>query len=107
VCNKIFGRRWPGTTVISAQLKLQVVAVDKSEKISTVFTSHPNLTTKCVDITNFDAIQKLAQEVGNIDALLNCAGYVFVRSRDLLSEAWYTQEIFWKQPTLTLILQLI
>lgn len=51
-----------------------MVAVDKSQKLNSTFEAHPNLITKCADITDWNAIKELAKELGSIDVLVNCAG---------------------------------
>lgn len=37
---------------------------------------HANITTKAMDVLNDDSIASVAKEIGNIDVLFNCAGFV-------------------------------
>jgi 2-keto-3-deoxy-L-fuconate dehydrogenase len=39
-------------------------------------TEHPGITTRLLDVRSTDAVQALAVEVGALDILFNCAGYV-------------------------------
>lgn len=63
-----------------------VIAVDIN---ATALAELPNVRTHVLDVTQPDAIQALASELGAIDVLFNCAGYVHSGTiLDCDEEAW-------------------
>ncbi|WP_312600630.1 SDR family oxidoreductase [Pseudomonas luteola] len=56
-----------------AEAGADVIAVDIN---ATALAELPNVRTHALDVTQPDAIQALASELGAIDVLFNCAGYV-------------------------------
>lgn len=54
----------------------QVIATDINAKLLESFSGTPSLTTRTLDVTDPAAIAALAQDVGAVDILFNCAGYV-------------------------------
>ena len=56
-----------------AEAGADVIAVDIN---ATALAELPNVRTHVLDVTQTDAIQALASELGAVDVLFNCAGYV-------------------------------
>lgn len=63
------------STLMFSKEGARVVAVDMNPK-SLVDLKSQSVETRVVDITSKEQVELLAKEVGAIDALLNCAGYV-------------------------------
>lgn len=69
-----------------AEAGADVIAVDIN---ATALAELPNVRTHVLDVTQPDAIQALASELGAIDVLFNCAGYVHSGTiLDCDEEAW-------------------
>ena len=69
-----------------AEAGADVIAVDIN---ATALAELPNVRTHVLDVTQTDAIQALASELGAIDVLFNCAGYVHSGTiLDCDEEAW-------------------
>jgi len=69
-----------------AEAGADVIAVDIN---ATALAELPNVRTHALDVTQPDAIQALASELGAIDVLFNCAGYVHSGTiLDCDEEAW-------------------
>lgn len=69
-----------------AEAGADVIAVDIN---ATALAELPNVHTHVLDVTQPDAIQALASELGAIDVLFNCAGYVHSGTiLDCDEEAW-------------------
>ena len=69
-----------------AEAGADVIAVDIN---ATALAALPNVRTHVLDVTQPDAIQALASELGAIDVLFNCAGYVHSGTiLDCDEEAW-------------------
>jgi 2-keto-3-deoxy-L-fuconate dehydrogenase len=54
----------------------RVWATDVNAKTLDALGSTPSVTTRVLDVTDGAAVERLAQEVGDVDCLFNCAGYV-------------------------------
>ena len=54
----------------------RVWATDINAKTLDSLASTPNATTRALDVTDDAAVERIAQEVGDVDCLFNCAGYV-------------------------------
>ena len=54
----------------------RVWATDINAKALDSLARTPNVTTRVLDVTDGAAVERLAQEVGDVDCLFNCAGYV-------------------------------
>ena len=54
----------------------RVWATDISAKALDSLASTPNVTTRALDVTDGAAVARVAAEVGSVDVLFNCAGYV-------------------------------
>jgi len=54
----------------------RVWATDINAKTLESLAGTPNVTTRLLDVTDGAAVERLAKEVGDIDCLFNCAGYV-------------------------------
>lgn len=63
------------SALLMADEGAQVIATDINAKALAEL-QHPNIQTRVLDVTSADAIHKLAKEVGDLDVLFNCAGYV-------------------------------
>lgn len=63
------------STLMFAKEGAQVIAVDLNPKGLEGLKGN-NISTKVADITDYEQIKKLAKEVGNVDVLVNCAGFV-------------------------------
>jgi len=57
-----------GATVIATD-------IDRAA-LDTLATEQEGIDTRCLDVTDADAIHELAREVGAVDVLFNCAGFV-------------------------------
>ncbi|MFK4133884.1 SDR family oxidoreductase [Pseudomonas luteola] len=69
-----------------AEAGADVIAVDIN---ATALAELPNVRTHVLDVTQTDAIQALASELGAVDVLFNCAGYVHSGTiLDCDEEAW-------------------
>jgi 2-keto-3-deoxy-L-fuconate dehydrogenase len=54
----------------------RVWATDINAKVLDSLASTPNVTTRALDVTDGAAVARVAAEVGGVDVLFNCAGYV-------------------------------
>ncbi|MGH8681930.1 MAG: SDR family oxidoreductase [Burkholderiales bacterium] len=54
----------------------RVWATDSNAQALDSLASTPNVTTRVLDVTDGAAVERLAPEVGDVDCLFNCAGYV-------------------------------
>ncbi|MGH8702108.1 MAG: SDR family NAD(P)-dependent oxidoreductase, partial [Burkholderiales bacterium] len=54
----------------------RVWATDINAKALDSLASTPNVTTRALDVTDDAAVARVAAEVGGVDVLFNCAGYV-------------------------------
>jgi 2-keto-3-deoxy-L-fuconate dehydrogenase len=54
----------------------RVWATDINAKALDSLAATPNITTRVLDVTDGAAVERVAHEVGDIDCLFNCAGYV-------------------------------
>jgi 2-keto-3-deoxy-L-fuconate dehydrogenase len=54
----------------------RVWATDVNAKALDSLASTPNVTTRALDVTDGAAVARVAAEVGGVDVLFNCAGYV-------------------------------
>ena len=54
----------------------RVWATDIDAKVLDSLASTPNVTTRALDVTDGAAVARVAAEVGSVDVLFNCAGYV-------------------------------
>lgn len=54
----------------------QVIATDVNEKALASLAGTPNIETRILNVLDPDAIAAMAKEVGAVDVLFNCAGYV-------------------------------
>ncbi|MBV8140709.1 MAG: SDR family oxidoreductase [Verrucomicrobia bacterium] len=61
------------TAAMFAREGAKVVAADIDEG---ALSSIPNVTARRLDVTNREAIESLASEIGTLDVLFNCAGFV-------------------------------
>jgi len=60
-----------------AEQGAKVFAVDINQAaLAKLSNENPKITTCMIDVTDADAIDKLGEQVGQIDILFNCAGYV-------------------------------
>lgn len=65
------------TALAFASEGAKILATDiNSELLAELKKEHPDISTSILDVTDAKAIQQLASEVGAIDILFNCAGYV-------------------------------
>src|SRR5690349_5987203 len=65
------------TALAFARNGARVWATDiNKETLATLAKESPNITTRVLNVCDNDAIKALAKEVGTIDVLFNCAGYV-------------------------------
>ena len=70
-----------GATVIATDINPSLLKALEKE--------HPTISTYVLDVTNTAAIQQLAAEIGTVDVLFNCAGYVDHGSiLECSEEAW-------------------
>lgn len=72
-------RQGIGRATVSAALAhgAKVIAVDRNaESLAEVWAGHPDVTCRAGDITHVGPMEALFAEVGAVDALVNCAGYV-------------------------------
>ena len=54
-----------------------VIATDvNTETLATLEGENPNIQTHALDVTDGDAIGKIATDLGAVDVIFNCAGYV-------------------------------
>ena len=65
-----------GAALAFAREGAQVWATDLNAKVLADLQGEPGIRTKALDATDEAAINKLAAEVGQIDILFNCAGFV-------------------------------
>jgi 2-keto-3-deoxy-L-fuconate dehydrogenase len=61
------------TTEMFVREGAKVIAVDIDES---ALSSIPNVTARRLDVTDREAIQRMATDIGTIDVLFNCAGFV-------------------------------
>jgi len=54
----------------------RVIATDLNEKSLAALAETPNIETRVLDVLNADAISAIAEDLGAVDVLFNCAGYV-------------------------------
>ncbi|RVU37812.1 SDR family oxidoreductase [Hwanghaeella grinnelliae] len=54
----------------------QVIATDLNEQSLAALAGTPNIETRVLDVLNADAISAIAEDLGAVDVLFNCAGYV-------------------------------
>ena len=55
----------------------EVTATDINEDaLAALVGDNPAIATRCLDVTDLDAIENFAAEIGAVDVLFNCAGYV-------------------------------
>jgi len=54
----------------------QVIATDVNEDKLAELNGVPGVSTRCLDVTDADAVLEVAADVGAIDVLFNCAGFV-------------------------------
>ncbi len=67
----------------------RVWATDINAKALDSLASTPNVTTRALDVTDGAAVGRVAAEVGGVDVLFNCAGYVHHGTiLDCTEEAW-------------------
>jgi 2-keto-3-deoxy-L-fuconate dehydrogenase len=65
------------STILFAESGATVWATDINQSaLNELAKSHPNIKTRILDVRDHDAIQKLAAEIGEVEILFNCAGYV-------------------------------
>jgi 2-keto-3-deoxy-L-fuconate dehydrogenase len=67
-----------GRATVEAYLRegARVIATDLNTGALAALTRHPQLTTRRLDVTDMAAVKALAEEVGAVDILFNCAGFV-------------------------------
>ncbi|MCE4059153.1 SDR family oxidoreductase [Pandoraea sputorum] len=67
-----------GRACVEAYLRegARVIATDLSADALAQLDDHPNLTRRTLDVTDGAAVTTLANELGAIDVLFNCAGFV-------------------------------
>ncbi|WP_374624663.1 SDR family oxidoreductase [Pandoraea sp.] len=67
-----------GRASVEAYLRegARVVATDRNVEALAELDDHPNLLRRALDVTDAAAVASLAHELGAIDVLFNCAGYV-------------------------------
>ncbi|AKC70468.1 SDR family oxidoreductase [Pandoraea oxalativorans] len=67
-----------GRACVEAYLRegARVIATDLNADALAQLDDHPNLTRRTLDVTDGAAVTTLASELGAIDVLFNCAGYV-------------------------------
>jgi len=67
----------------------RVWATDINAQALDSVASTPNVTTRVLDVTDGDAVARVAAEVGGVDVLFNCAGYVHHGTIvDCTEQAW-------------------
>ncbi len=72
------------SAILFAQSGATVWATDINQSaLDELASAHPEIKTRTLDVRNAVTIQKLANEIGALDILFNCAGYV--HQGDLLS----------------------
>ena len=55
----------------------EVIATDiNSETLNSLKSQFPKIETKILDVTNLEKINQVVEEVGSIDVLFNCVGFV-------------------------------
>jgi 2-keto-3-deoxy-L-fuconate dehydrogenase len=65
------------TALRFAEEGAQVWATDINETaLETLAAEHPGIIPRLLDVRSADSVQALAEEVGTLDVLFNCAGYV-------------------------------
>ncbi|MDO4682448.1 MAG: SDR family oxidoreductase [Lautropia sp.] len=65
------------SAIACAQAGAQVIATDiNAELLGTLASEQPDIETRVLDVTKANAIRALADEVGALDVLFNCAGFV-------------------------------
>jgi len=65
------------TALRFAEEGAQVWATDINEAaLETLAAEHPSITPRLLDVRNSDSVLALADEVGTLDIIFNCAGYV-------------------------------
>lgn len=64
------------TALMFAENGAKVIATDINEEALAELDGHDSITTHRLDVLDKDAINSLAETVGKVDILFNCAGYV-------------------------------
>ena len=64
------------TALMFAENGAKVIATDINEDALAELSGHESITTHRLDVLDKDAINALAESVGKVDILFNCAGYV-------------------------------
>ena len=65
------------TALAYAREEAFVLATDiNSDSLALLKQENPKIKTRLLDVTNFKAIKQISKEVGSLDVLFNCAGFV-------------------------------